>query len=432
MSERSALAHLYRRVGFGARPDELDAAVKAGYAATVAALLDRSRPDPGVQSTPPPTLPLDARPGKAADAAGRRAYQQAEAAAKEALVLWWLDRMVVAANPLPEKLALFWHGHFATSVQKVGSAALMLRQNELFRSLGAGDFGALANAVSKDAAMLIWLDARSNKKARPNENFARELMELFTLGIGNYTETDVKEVARAFTGWAEEGAGGTAAYRFNARQHDDGSKTVLGHTGNLDGESVIALLAGSPASARWVVSRMWSRFARPVAPHDPQVDALLPAYGGRDCGALLRAVLSAPTFTSAEVQQGLVKQPVEWAVGALRALRLRATDKRLASSLTALGQLPFAPPSVGGWPANEAWLTTASSLTRVQLAQSMVAKADLSLVADAAPGDRPDAVAHLLSLDGWSARSAMALRSAADDPARLVTLALVSPEYVVN
>ena len=130
MSERAALAHLYRRAGFGARPEELDAAVKLGYAATVTMLLDRSRPDPGVAATPPPALPLDARPGKSADAATRSAYQRAEAEAKNALVTWWLDRMVRAANPVPEKLALFWHGHFATSITKVGSAALMLRQNE--------------------------------------------------------------------------------------------------------------------------------------------------------------------------------------------------------------------------------------------------------------------------------------------------------------
>jgi len=433
MSERAALSHLYRRAGFGARPEELDVARKAGYAATVSLLLDRSRPDPGVAATPPPVLPLDARPGKSADAATRSAYQQAEAEAKNALVTWWLDRMVRAANPVPEKLALFWHGHFATSITKVGSAALMLRQNELFRSLGAGDFTMLTTAVSKDPAMLVWLDARSNKKQHPNENFARELMELFTLGIGNYTEADVKEAARSCTGWAEDGAGGSATFRFNAHQHDDGPKTVLSQTGSYDGEALVALLCATPASARWVVSRLWSRFARPVSPHDPQVDRLLPAYdGGRDCGALLQAVLNAPQFLATDVRQGLVKQPVEWVVGALRALRVPATDKKLAGALTALGQLPFAPPSVGGWPANEAWLTTAASLARVQLAQSMVAKADLAVVADAAPLDRLDAVAHLLSLDGWSAQSAMALRSVADDPARLMTLALVSPEYVVN
>jgi uncharacterized protein (DUF1800 family) len=427
---RGAMAHLYRRAGFGARPAQLDAAVRIGYAATVERLLDFGAPDPAAEAVAPPDLPLVPQPGKGADQASR---DRARAQAREQgtrLALWWLRRMAAADNPLQEKLTLFWHGHFATSIQKVRQARLMYRQNELLRRGAAGSVQALTLAIAKDPAMLIWLDGNANRRQSPNENFARELMELFTLGIGNYTERDVKELARAFTGWRVVRASGEV--RFVPALHDPGAKTVLGRTAGLDAAGAVELVTGQPAAARFLAARMWSFFATPVGPADAVVTRLAAAYAGRRTGAeLVRAILCAPEFTGEAVRDGLVKTPIEYVVGTLRALRLRPEEQHV-NLLRRLGQVPFAPPSVGGWPANTAWLTTASSLERYQFARSAAAKADLSEIEATSRSDRPDAVARLLGIDGWSATTAKALASVAGNPRALVTVALVAPEHVLN
>ncbi|CAI7978502.1 conserved hypothetical protein [Frankia sp. Hr75.2] len=435
---RAELALLYRRAGFGARPDELDAAERAGYEAAARGLLDaHDRPDPG--AAPPPDLDAEAdrRPPPASDRTARAAYARGLRERTEALIGWWLGRMVSTADPVTEKLTLFWHGHFATSIQKVRSPALMLAQNEIFRRSGRGPFDALTLAVARDPAMLIWLDAGRNVREHPNENFARELMELFTLGIGNYEERDVREAARAFTGWR---AGRTGRFTVAAAQHDSGTKTILGHTGDLGGEDVVSLLAHDPASPRWVCSRLWSRYAAPVAPADQALTPLLTAYGpGLDTGAALRAMLLAPGFRATAGR--LVAPPIDYVVGVLRALRITvpapgaggaAAPARLATVLRGLGQVPFAPPSVGGWPAGGAWLTTAASLVRTRFAAAVVDAADISAVADVPAAERVDAVARLLSVPAWSARTRSALSAAAADPPRLVTLALLAPEYLVT
>ncbi|WP_054565567.1 MULTISPECIES: DUF1800 family protein [unclassified Frankia] len=439
---RAALALLFRRAGFGARPDELDAAEKAGFEATVDALLRaRDRPDPAAVAPPDLDREADHRPPDLADKAARAAYAKGLRERTEALIGWWLRRMVATADPVTEKLTLFWHGHFATSIQKVRSPALMLAQNEILRRAGRGRFDELTLAVAQDPAMLLWLDAGRNVKANANENFARELMELFTLGIGAYGETDVREAARAFTGWRADRSG---RFTVLARQHDSGTKTVLGQTGNLGGEDVIDLVTHTPASPRWVCSRLWSRYAAPVAPGDPAIAGLLAAYGpGLDTGAALRALLLAPGLRATAGQ--LVVQPVEYVVGVLRALRLTvpepgaatgaagaAAPSRLIAVLRGLGQVPFIPPSVGGWPAGGAWLTTAASLTRSRFATAVTGLADLSAVADVPPGERVDAAARLLSVPAWSTRTRDALSAARDDPRQLVTLALLAPEYVVT
>jgi uncharacterized protein (DUF1800 family) len=237
---------------------------------------------------------------------------QARSLAQEgrALSQWWLQRMVAASGPLPEKLALLWHGHFATSLQKVRYPKLMYDQNQLFRSMGAGSFSALTQAVAKDPAMLVWLDASTDKKSHPNENFSRELMELFTLGIGNYSEEDVRQAARCFTGWVFDRQSGT--YALQQRQHDDGIKTVLGQTGDLGGEDVIDIVTQSPVGARYIVSRLWSHLAYPVKPADPVVSDLATAYASNlDIGGLLRTTFLHPQFTSVTAMTGLVKQPIE-------------------------------------------------------------------------------------------------------------------------
>ncbi|ADP82650.1 protein of unknown function DUF1800 [Pseudofrankia inefficax] len=445
VASRSDLAFLYRRAAFGARPAELDAAVGRGYAATVDALIGATAT---ASLEPPPAFAPLTLP-KSADPAARATYAKMVRDQATTLAGWWMRRMVATDVPFVEKLTFFWHGHFATSIVKVRSAAMMLAQNQIFREQGTGRFDALALSAAHDPAMLVWLDAGQNRKEHPNENFARELMELFTLGIGNYTETDVREAARAFTGWRVDKA--RTGFQLAAAQHDDGTKTVLGKSGNLSGEDVIALVTHSPASARWVCGRLFTRFAAPTAPTaNPAAAAMLAAYGPTlDVGAAARAMLLSPAFLATRGQ--LVPQPVEYVVGVLRALGLRvapaaadgsgrATEagagpgalkqKAVLAVLSGLGQIPFDPPSVGGWPSNAAWLTTASTQVRAKFAAAAAAAADLSAIADEPAASRADAVAHLLSVDGWTVRTRTALAATGGNPARLVALALLSPEYL--
>jgi uncharacterized protein (DUF1800 family) len=426
---RSDLAHLYRRGGFGPTAAELDAAERVGYAGTVAALVrPSSASDRGVAATPAPTFGVDSPLGAGATAAQRKKQNQTQAAGSRDLMLWWLDRMVMATNPFPEKMTFFWHGHFATAIQKVHSPALMLRQNQLFRSAGLGAFDALDLAVARDPAMMIWLDTNLDVASDPNENFARENMELFTLGYGNYSEDDVRAAARCYTGWRYNRR--TDAFTEVSKLHDNGSKTVLGKTGNFDGSDVVTILTHSDASHRWVCNRVWSRFAKTVTA-DPAVAPLISAYSPKlDLRALFTATFNNPAFLTTKGQ--LVKQPVEYVVGALRALKLRAKSEKYLAVLRNLGQVPFDPPNVGGWPFDEAWLTTAASLTRLQFAHDIANTGDISMVADVPVSGRADAAARLLSVDAWGANTRVALAQVSDDPASLVTLALCAPEYVVN
>jgi len=433
---RSRIAHLYRRAGFGARPDELDAAVAAGYEATVDRLVDLSVADGAAASLPPPTFAPAAVVAAPGDEAAKRTAQLADQKANREdgrkLNQWWIDRMVLSTTPLRERLALFWHDHFATSIQKVKEPELMYRQNEIFRSQGAGTFEALAQAVAKDPAMLVWLDANENRKGKPNENFARELFELFLLGIGNYSEADVKEGARAFTGWQYRRQNG--AFSLAANQHDGLPKTVFGQTGNFGGEDVIRMAVAQPASAPYVVSKLWSGFARPVGANDPVVRQLVPGFAkDGDMGKLMRAIFLHPEFVAPAARTGLVKTPIEYVAGALRALGLRAAalGNNIPQTMETLGQQPFAPPSVGGWPPNGYWLTTSFALSRLRIASTLAGKAKLDAITSVPAADRPAAVARLLSVDGWGPATSAGLAQVAGDAKALVTVALVAPEYVL-
>ncbi|GAC1535900.1 MAG: DUF1800 domain-containing protein [Acidimicrobiales bacterium] len=425
---RSDIAHLLRRTGFGPTAAEVDAALTKGYDTVVTELLDFAGSDPVDSTAPPAFAPYEPLGQKNLTPEERQAINKRRGDDLRALQTWWLTRMADTAHPLREKLTFFWHGHFATSYEKVRRPDLMLRQNEIFRHMGTGRFEDLTQTVAKDPAMLIWLDAASDKKAHPNENFSRELMELFTLGLGAYTEDDVREAARAFTGWyvnpKEE------AFALQPKQHDDGAKTVLGQTGPWGGEEVIHIVVANPACAPFITARLWSHLAYPVVVDDPVVRALAPTLAGGDVKALLGAILHHEQFRSDRAKAGLVKQPVEWVLGALRALGLPAGDPHVLGALRQLGQVPLEPPNVGGWPQNEYWLTTASSLARLTLASALANLADLSAVAAVAPGDRPDLIAHQLSVT-WSESTFRGLAQATADPKELVTLALVSPEFVL-
>lgn len=423
--DRRSIALLYRRLAFGATAAELDAGVTRGFAATVDLLLQFADRD-AADGAPVPVLSADeALP---TDAAARKAAQERRTAEQKALVDWWLARMVSSSVPAREKLVWYWHGHFATAISKVQVPALMYAQNQLLRQRGAGPFRDLVQAVAKDPAMLIWLDSNSNVKAHPNENFARELMELFTLGIGNYTEEDVTEAARSFTGWAYNRA--AHGFELRAAQHDTAFKNVLGHRGNFGGEDLIDLIAGTDASKRFVAARLWSHFAYPISATDAVIDAVVAARPA-SLGDMLRTIANHPSFVSDATYTGLVKQPVEWLVGALRALDVAYQPKH-ASFLGPLGQVPFSPPNVAGWPSNLYWISTATALARLAAAAQLTAAADLRAISSVPAAQRPAACARLLGVDAWSPETTQALDTAATDPRALVALALVSPEYVLN
>jgi len=286
--------------------------------------------------------------------------------------------------------------------------------------------------VAKDPAMLVWLDANENRKGSPNENFARELFELFVVGIGQYTEKDIQEAARAFTGWQYRRQ--TGQFSLSAALHDGGAKTVFGQTGTFTGEDVIRLATAQPATAPYITAKLWSGFAKPVGPDDPVVRELAPAFArDLDVAKLLRAIFLHPEFSAPATRTGLVKMPIEYVVGTLRALNLRAASigAGLTQTLESLGQQPFAPPSVGGWPQNGYWLTTSFALARLKFATAVAQKAKLETLAAAAPSERPAAAARLLAVDGWGPMTAAALAQASADPKALITLALVAPEYVL-
>ena len=429
LDEPAAVRRLIDRFGFGAKPGALAAAQQADYQSTLDALLTPGD-DAGVRATPVPKLgPEPDKPSKKKnpDPQARKQATQQIKQQSATITAWWLDRMVATDAPLPERLTWFWHGHFATSNQKVRSARLMLAQNETFRRLGRGDFGVLAHAMIVDPALLVWLDGQKNKVGAANENLGREFMELFTIGIGNYTETDVREAARALTGWKIDKDAIKATQV--PRQHDTKDKTILGHTGNFDASSYVDILLANPASPRFVAGRLWLRLVSATPPAPDTLNRLVAAYGQkRDITALLRAIAAEPAFRDSATT--LVKQPVEWLVGLMRALGVRPSalqdkDKKVVlAGLRGMGQVPFLPPSVGGWPAAAAWLTTAAGLARVRTARLLVSKAKL-------PGGlTADSTARLLGVDGWSDRTKAALGKVSG--ADLVAVAAAAPEYVVS
>ncbi len=277
---------------------------------------------------------------------------------------WWVAEMLSTPSPLTEKMTLFWHNHFATSQQKVRSANLMYRQNVMLRNYATGNFGAMLREVSKDPAMLIYLDGAQNRKGAPNENFAREVMELFTLGEGRYSEQDIKEVARAFTGWSIDADAGE--FRFRRLIHDDGSKTVFGNEGKFNGDDIVTLLLQQPATGEFIVSKLWREFVSPE-PDAAAVKLFAATWraANYEMKPLLRAMFLSDAFWSPANRGVLVKSPVDLVVGSLRQFRFAVEDPApFAVILRQLGQDLFSPPNVKGWPVGDAWLNTTTLLAR--------------------------------------------------------------------
>jgi uncharacterized protein (DUF1800 family) len=272
-------------------------------------------------------------------------------------------------------MTLFWHDHFVSSQQKVRIARLMYGQNAMLRTNALGNFGALLHAAAKDPAMLLYLDGAQNRKGQPNENFAREVMELFTLGEGHYTEQDVKEAARAFTGWSLNRE--TGEYLFRPGLHDFGSKTVLGRSGNFDGDAVLDILLAQSSTAEFVTAKLWREFVSPD-PDASEIRRIAQAFraSSYDIKVALRAILLSDAFWARENRGTLVKSPVEFIVGTLRQLEVQPPSGLPFAIVSAgMGQNLFSPPNVKGWPGGNAWIDANTLLARKQFVDRL-ARAD--------------------------------------------------------
>jgi hypothetical protein len=367
--DRKWAGHLYRRAAFGANRDELRSAEQRGLQATMDLLF---RGEPGCEELLPALLTAGESMASANDATQLRS--------------WWLYCILNGGHPLREKLTLFWHNHFATSIAKVQSTREMFQQNKTLRAYALGKFGPFLLAMSKDPAMLHWLDSNLNIKGKPNENYAREVMELFSLGVGNYTEKDIREAARAFTGWATawDNKEEASVFEFSPRLHDDDAKTVLGQTGTWNGDDVVRILLHQPAAARFLVRKLYHFFVSETQePADSFLEPLAESFrqSDYDIAAIVRTMLSSRHFFSDHAFRQRIKSPVEFVLGAVRSVYrdYDAKDKDhqplpqqvLVRHIDETGQLLFAPPNVKGWRGGKAWLNTSTVLARDNFAQQL-------------------------------------------------------------
>src|SRR5712691_11748230 len=347
---RREATHLLWRTGFGASAAEIQQTTEAGLDKTLDRLL-----------TP--------QPESAEFAKSDSLLRQAALDSGSILDLksWWLHRMVASANPLVEKLTLLWHNHFATSHAKPSSGPLTAAQNDLLRRESRGRFRRVLQDVAKDVAMLVWLDSNSNRKRHPNENFAREVMELFSLGVGNYSERDIQEAARAFTGWHVH----NGEFWFNAIQHDTDAKEVFGQRGSFDGGDVVELCLEHPACPRFLAFKLLRQFVEP-SPSKEHLDALAARIRQHnfEWRPILRELFSSRLFFSAEARQSIIKSPVELLLGAVRQLSAKPNLQSIARLSAELGQDLFEPPTVKGWDGGRLWI---SSTTLIQRANSATA-----------------------------------------------------------
>jgi hypothetical protein len=356
LSDETKLRHLLRRAGFGATSAEIASYRQLGLAGTIDRLVNYESVD-----------------NSAVD--GRLNGLGLDLTRRPDIGRWWITRMIYTARPLEEKMTLFWHGLLTSAISKIGRPEPMVAQNEFFRANAVARFPDILKGVSMDPAMMLWLDTATNRKGHPNENYARELMELFSLGIGNYTELDVREAARAFTGWSLTGQPklGNVKFRFAPGQHDSGSKTFLGKTGNFDGNDIVDKLVTQPVSARFVAGKLFAFFAYPN-PTAAVLDPLVEAYQSNNYSirALVQAVLSSDAFYSPTGYRAMIKSPVDYLVGAARALGIETDAKGVPTVLARMGQELFNPPNVAGWPGGPSWLTSGTWLARLNLANALV------------------------------------------------------------
>jgi uncharacterized protein (DUF1800 family) len=362
--------HLFRRGGFGLPWDECGELARGGLDAALARLFAADEgPEAAATARSADAVAASADPG-----------EPSRGEPLKKLRALCLLRMAQSRAPLLEKLALFWHGHFATSVEKVDELRLIWRQYRLFRAIGAGSFRALLQAVSRDPAMLLWLDSNSNERLRPNENYARELMELFSMGVGHYGEADVKEAARSFTGWHVR----RGDFWLDEHEHDGGEKRVLGRAGPLDGGDVVDLCVDHPACAPFLARKLLRFYVEPE-PSGAAVEEVAQALREEELaiGRTLARLFASRLFFAPEARAALIPSPVEHCVATLRATEATASWKELAGTAAAMGQALFAPPNVKGWDGHAAWINTRTLLERDRFAVAVAyGGGDLDVKAD--------------------------------------------------
>ncbi|MHB8376500.1 MAG: DUF1800 domain-containing protein [Dehalococcoidia bacterium] len=377
-------------------------------------------------------------------------------------ISWWLARMTLTRRPMLERMTLFWHGLLTSGLAKTGGkgAPLLLNQNNLFRAHAFDRFDVLLRAVVRDPAMMLWLDIQTSHKGHPNENYARELMELFTLGVGNYTEQDVRESARAHTGYSLNRADYTFVFR--PALHDDGQKTFLGQTGNWDADSIVDIILKQPVAGDHFARKIFELFAYP-APDAATIKPIadVARSSGFDTKAVVRAVLTSEAFYSPQAYRAIVKSPTDYVVGAARLLGVQSDGRALAGASRLMGQVLFNPPNVAGWPGGRTWIGTSTWFARVNFAATLVngggpkrgtqpraAAAAPLFVTPPSSSDEAIAQAALLTVDGrMSAGAGSTLKDyletgggfatlppgQRDERLRgLVALLLASPEYQLS
>ncbi len=369
-------AHLLRRAGFAGSVKEIQELQRLGPSLAVERLLYASEDD-GTQDNPFDLEALfkarqnDAKSGIGPDAG---------------LSGWWLHRLVHTTQPLKEKLTLFWHGHFATEARKVDNVFSMRQQNELLRRKGLGRFADLVLEVSKNPAMLRYLDNNRNQKGKPNENYARELMELFTMGVhGGYTERDVQEGARALTGWTFQSGNQNKpeewprymnpSFVFNKKQFDDGAKTYLGQSGNFGGEDVVRIVTSHPSTPKFIITKLWRFFVSDTV-DDASLEDLTQLWNSSngEIASILRALFKSELFYAKRNRFALIKSPAEYVVGMLRASSARLAPEQCLGAFQAMrvmGQTLFAPPNVKGWDGGSDWVSDTTLLNRLNFVGSV-------------------------------------------------------------
>jgi uncharacterized protein (DUF1800 family) len=423
--QRLETARLFHRFGYGPKPGEFQAALKQGIQTTRQNILKVD-----TQTIVAPEF-TDPGPRPEPNSEGIVEYSRSLRYQNQLLMQWWLDQMVVTANPLNEKMTWFWHGHWATSLGKVRYPLPMYNQNVTLRKYALGNFAEFSQAMFLDGALQLWLDGGENTVKAPNENLSREMMELFILGVNRYSENDVKELARSFTGYRVSRTSGEISIA--SRRRDNGSVTVLGKSGAMSPQEVIAHLVAQDSCQKFIPERMWYRFISSANPL-PENHSTISAFAARDVKTLVTALINDPALSS--VDNSIVNSPVEWFVAVCRALSLTPSQlpsfTKLNGYLEKLSQIPFQPPNVGGWPTDQAWLSSASAQYRLAFATWLASLADLTELSAVPTNDRVEYLLNWLGIVEWSTRTSSALRAVRDNPQRLFTLAICSPEYVVS
>ena len=429
-AQRLETSRLFHRFGFGPRPGEYAQAIKDGVATTRTKILTVPAVDAGAAKVVVPNI-TNLGPRPAANSKEVVPFAIEMRYQVQQMTLWWLDRMALSDHGLTERMTWFWHGHWATSVQKLNYAMPMFNQNNTLRANCLGNFKVMSRAMINDGALQFWLDGQDSTLVQPNENLGRELMELFVLGVDRYSEDDVKAAARALTGYQVVRSSGEV--KFNPKRHDPNPITILGTTQSFTGETLSDFLVARDDNATFIAERLWYRFMSSTESM-PETFSAKSAFANREISAAVSAM--ANDVAMRDEKNDLVKAPVEWFISACRALGLTPsqlkTPAQLLNYLDKLGQVPFSPPNVGGWPAGEAWLSSATAQYRIAFAAWLIKQSDLSALTSIPVASRVLKSADWLGVAEWSARTQAALRDSVNDPAQFALLALCSPEYVVS